>query len=164
MVLQNLVTFPYRVQFILSGSFISKTSLLENAPYGVCAWNKKKAVIGLYFKKAKWNKATILKTYAFSFRIKLNSVSILNVCSDIAVMCSMIDEELTYPWGAVMCLWHAFFNVNHGRINAYIEEEVQRRLHKLNLLNGSNNMELSLSSESFKVRTLHHHFINWWIY
>ncbi|KAM6971984.1 kinesin-like protein KIF16B [Aplochiton taeniatus] len=36
------------------------------------------------------------------------------------------------------------------RINAYIEEEIQRRLQKLNLLNGSNNIELSLSSESLK--------------
>ncbi|KAM4603848.1 kinesin-like protein KIF16B isoform 1-T1 [Polymixia lowei] len=36
------------------------------------------------------------------------------------------------------------------RINAYIEEEVQRRLRKLNLLNGGSNMELSLSSESLK--------------
>ncbi|XP_076003874.1 kinesin-like protein KIF16B isoform X2 [Genypterus blacodes] len=40
--------------------------------------------------------------------------------------------------------------ISDDRINAYIEEEVQRRLHKLNLLNGSSNMEPSLSSESFK--------------
>lgn len=40
------------------------------------------------------------------------------------------------------------------RINAYIEEEVQRRLRKMNLLNGSSsNMDLSLSCESLKVRT-----------
>ncbi|XP_041959401.1 kinesin-like protein KIF16B [Alosa sapidissima] len=36
------------------------------------------------------------------------------------------------------------------RINAYIEEEVQRRLKKLNLLNGDNNLDLSLSSRSLK--------------
>uniref|UniRef100_A0A667XN15 Kinesin-like protein KIF16B n=1 Tax=Myripristis murdjan TaxID=586833 RepID=A0A667XN15_9TELE len=40
--------------------------------------------------------------------------------------------------------------LSDDRINAYIEEEVQRRLRKLNLLNGSSNMELSLSSESLK--------------
>ncbi|KAK6300290.1 hypothetical protein J4Q44_G00283880 [Coregonus suidteri] len=34
------------------------------------------------------------------------------------------------------------------RINAYIEEEVKRRLQKLNLLNGDKNIELALSSES----------------
>ncbi|XP_031418441.1 kinesin-like protein KIF16B isoform X3 [Clupea harengus] len=36
------------------------------------------------------------------------------------------------------------------RINAYIEEEVQRRLKKLNILNGDNNLDLSLSSQSLK--------------
>uniref|UniRef100_A0A667XXC1 Kinesin-like protein KIF16B n=1 Tax=Myripristis murdjan TaxID=586833 RepID=A0A667XXC1_9TELE len=35
---------------------------------------------------------------------------------------------------------------------SYLSEEVQRRLRKLNLLNGSSNMELSLSSESLKQR------------
>lgn len=40
------------------------------------------------------------------------------------------------------------------RINAYIEEEVQRRLRKMNLLNGSSSdMDLSLSCESLRVRT-----------
>ncbi|XP_045068425.1 kinesin-like protein KIF16B isoform X6 [Coregonus clupeaformis] len=34
------------------------------------------------------------------------------------------------------------------KINAYIEEEVKRRLQKLNLLNGDKNIELALSSES----------------
>ncbi|XP_034721476.1 kinesin-like protein KIF16B, partial [Etheostoma cragini] len=47
--------------------------------------------------------------------------------------------------------------LSDDRINAYIEEEVQRRLHKLNLLNGSgsSNMDLSPSpsSESLRVRT-----------
>uniref|UniRef100_A0A672Z931 Kinesin-like protein KIF16B n=1 Tax=Sphaeramia orbicularis TaxID=375764 RepID=A0A672Z931_9TELE len=41
-----------------------------------------------------------------------------------------------------------------NRINAYIEEEVQRRLQKLNLLNGSSrssSMDLSVSFESLKV-------------
>lgn len=37
------------------------------------------------------------------------------------------------------------------RINAYIEEEVQRRLQKLNLLNRENNNTLSLSSDSLQV-------------
>ncbi|KAM9490559.1 kinesin-like protein KIF16B isoform 11-T14 [Salvelinus alpinus] len=36
-------------------------------------------------------------------------------------------------------------------INAYIEEEVKRRLQKLNLFNGDKNIELSLSSESLQV-------------
>ncbi|XP_035800213.2 kinesin-like protein KIF16B isoform X5 [Amphiprion ocellaris] len=40
--------------------------------------------------------------------------------------------------------------LSDDRINAYIEEEVQRRLRKLNLLNGSSNMDLSLSCESLR--------------
>ncbi|MBN3298323.1 KI16B protein, partial [Amia calva] len=36
------------------------------------------------------------------------------------------------------------------RINAYIEEEVQRRLQKLNQTNGDSNIELSLSAEALK--------------
>ncbi|KAG7492831.1 hypothetical protein MATL_G00019150, partial [Megalops atlanticus] len=36
------------------------------------------------------------------------------------------------------------------RINAYIEEEVQRRLQKMNLFNGDNNIELSFSTESLR--------------
>uniref|UniRef100_A0A8C9WES9 Kinesin-like protein KIF16B n=1 Tax=Scleropages formosus TaxID=113540 RepID=A0A8C9WES9_SCLFO len=35
-----------------------------------------------------------------------------------------------------------------SRINAYIEEEVQRRLHKLNLLNGDHSIEVPLSSDT----------------
>uniref|UniRef100_A0A7N8Y4W9 Kinesin-like protein KIF16B n=1 Tax=Mastacembelus armatus TaxID=205130 RepID=A0A7N8Y4W9_9TELE len=35
-------------------------------------------------------------------------------------------------------------------INAYIEEEVQRRLRRMNLLNGSSSMDLSLSCESLR--------------
>uniref|UniRef100_A0A8C8G518 Kinesin motor domain-containing protein n=1 Tax=Oncorhynchus tshawytscha TaxID=74940 RepID=A0A8C8G518_ONCTS len=38
------------------------------------------------------------------------------------------------------------------RINAYIEEEVKRRLQKLNRFNGDKNIELSLSSESLQVK------------
>uniref|UniRef100_A0A671VVE1 Kinesin-like protein KIF16B n=1 Tax=Sparus aurata TaxID=8175 RepID=A0A671VVE1_SPAAU len=42
-------------------------------------------------------------------------------------------------------------DLDQQRINAYIEEEVQRRLRKMNLLNGSSsNMDLSLSCESLK--------------
>ncbi|XP_047220636.1 kinesin-like protein KIF16B isoform X3 [Girardinichthys multiradiatus] len=37
-----------------------------------------------------------------------------------------------------------------SRINAYIEEEVQRRLRKMNLLNGSSSMDLSVSCESLR--------------
>ncbi|KAM7394784.1 hypothetical protein PAMP_021567 [Pampus punctatissimus] len=40
--------------------------------------------------------------------------------------------------------------LSDDRINTYIEEEVQRRLRKLNLLNGSSNMDLSLSCESLR--------------
>ncbi|XP_048052175.1 kinesin-like protein KIF16B isoform X4 [Megalobrama amblycephala] len=39
-------------------------------------------------------------------------------------------------------------SIGDERINAYIEEEVQRRLQKLNLLNRENNNTLSLSSDS----------------
>lgn len=41
-------------------------------------------------------------------------------------------------------------SVGDERINAYIEEEVQRRLQKLNLLNRENNNTLSLSSDSLQ--------------
>ncbi|XP_070774911.1 kinesin-like protein KIF16B isoform X2 [Enoplosus armatus] len=42
-------------------------------------------------------------------------------------------------------------DLDQQRINAYIEEEVQRRLRKMNLLNGSSsNMDLSLSCESLR--------------
>ncbi|XP_037545537.1 kinesin-like protein KIF16B [Nematolebias whitei] len=40
--------------------------------------------------------------------------------------------------------------MSDDRINAYIEEEVQRRLQKMNLLNCSSNMNLSRSSESLR--------------
>ncbi|XP_030635748.1 kinesin-like protein KIF16B [Chanos chanos] len=41
--------------------------------------------------------------------------------------------------------------LSDDRLNAYIEEEVQRRLHeKMNLLNGDSSIELSLSTESLK--------------
>ncbi|XP_033479664.2 kinesin-like protein KIF16B isoform X10 [Epinephelus lanceolatus] len=40
--------------------------------------------------------------------------------------------------------------LSDDRINAYIEEEVQRRLRKMNLLNGSSNLDLSLSCESLR--------------
>ncbi|XP_062865726.1 kinesin-like protein KIF16B isoform X2 [Trichomycterus rosablanca] len=42
------------------------------------------------------------------------------------------------------------------RINAYIEEEVQRRLRQLKLLNSDNNNSLTLSSESLQNSRLHH--------
>uniref|UniRef100_A0A8C7TIR0 Kinesin-like protein KIF16B n=1 Tax=Oncorhynchus mykiss TaxID=8022 RepID=A0A8C7TIR0_ONCMY len=44
------------------------------------------------------------------------------------------------------------FSLSVGRINAYIEEEVKRRLQKLNLFNGDKSIELSLSSESLQHR------------
>ncbi|XP_026179649.1 kinesin-like protein KIF16B isoform X3 [Mastacembelus armatus] len=40
--------------------------------------------------------------------------------------------------------------LSDDRINAYIEEEVQRRLRRMNLLNGSSSMDLSLSCESLR--------------
>ncbi|XP_023259224.1 kinesin-like protein KIF16B isoform X2 [Seriola lalandi dorsalis] len=40
--------------------------------------------------------------------------------------------------------------LSDDRINAYIEEEVQRRLRKMNLLNGGSSMDLSLSCESLR--------------
>ncbi|XP_069578137.1 kinesin-like protein KIF16B isoform X2 [Brachyistius frenatus] len=40
--------------------------------------------------------------------------------------------------------------LSDDRINAYIEEEVQRRLQKMNLLNGGSSMDLSLSYESLR--------------
>ncbi|MEQ2228913.1 hypothetical protein ILYODFUR_013511, partial [Ilyodon furcidens] len=40
--------------------------------------------------------------------------------------------------------------LSDDRINAYIEEEVQRRLRKMNLLNGGGSMDLSVSCESLR--------------
>ncbi|XP_039542676.1 kinesin-like protein KIF16B isoform X1 [Pimephales promelas] len=45
-------------------------------------------------------------------------------------------------------------SVGDERLNAYIEEEVQRRLQKLNLLNRENNNTLSLSSDSLQEEEL----------
>uniref|UniRef100_A0A671RPD2 Kinesin family member 16Ba n=1 Tax=Sinocyclocheilus anshuiensis TaxID=1608454 RepID=A0A671RPD2_9TELE len=45
-------------------------------------------------------------------------------------------------------------SIGDERMNAYIEEEVQRRLQKLNLLNRENNNTLSLSSDSLCYMTL----------
>ncbi|KAK5898928.1 hypothetical protein CesoFtcFv8_008461 [Champsocephalus esox] len=42
--------------------------------------------------------------------------------------------------------------LSDDRINAYIEEEVQRRLHKMNLLNGGSSMDLSLSLSCDSLR------------
>ncbi|XP_033985452.1 kinesin-like protein KIF16B isoform X2 [Trematomus bernacchii] len=42
--------------------------------------------------------------------------------------------------------------LSDDRINAYIEEEVQRRLRKMNLLNGSSSMDLSLSLSCESLR------------
>uniref|UniRef100_A0A674E048 Kinesin-like protein KIF16B n=1 Tax=Salmo trutta TaxID=8032 RepID=A0A674E048_SALTR len=44
------------------------------------------------------------------------------------------------------------WELDQERINAYIEEEVKRRIQKLNLFNGDKNIELSLSSESLQQR------------
>ncbi|XP_044045186.1 kinesin-like protein KIF16B isoform X4 [Siniperca chuatsi] len=45
--------------------------------------------------------------------------------------------------------------LSDDRINAYIEEEVQRRLRKMNLLNGSSsNMDLSLSMDDEKLQNI----------
>uniref|UniRef100_A0AAZ3PI75 Kinesin-like protein KIF16B n=1 Tax=Oncorhynchus tshawytscha TaxID=74940 RepID=A0AAZ3PI75_ONCTS len=46
------------------------------------------------------------------------------------------------------------------RINAYIEEEVKRRLQKLNRINGDKNIELSLSSESLQVSISDQRFVS----
>ncbi|XP_035390749.1 kinesin-like protein KIF16B isoform X3 [Electrophorus electricus] len=43
------------------------------------------------------------------------------------------------------------------RINAFIEEEVQRRLRKINLLNGDSNVSLSVSSDSLQLQDNHAH-------
>uniref|UniRef100_A0AAR2M4U1 Kinesin-like protein KIF16B n=1 Tax=Pygocentrus nattereri TaxID=42514 RepID=A0AAR2M4U1_PYGNA len=44
--------------------------------------------------------------------------------------------------------------LDQERLNAFIEEEVQRRLQKMNLLNGDNINSLSLSTDSLHVRPL----------
>ncbi|KAM6940418.1 kinesin-like protein KIF16B [Xenentodon cancila] len=53
------------------------------------------------------------------------------------------------PVGHIQSL-NPLLPLSDDRINAYIEEEVQRRLRKMNLLNGSSNMDLSTSCESLK--------------
>ncbi|MED6287324.1 hypothetical protein CHARACLAT_015265 [Characodon lateralis] len=45
---------------------------------------------------------------------------------------------------------NALLPLSDDRINAYIEEEVQRRLRKMNLLNGGSSMDLSVSCESLR--------------
>ncbi|XP_061579720.1 kinesin-like protein KIF16B isoform X3 [Cololabis saira] len=53
------------------------------------------------------------------------------------------------PVGHIQTL-NPLMPLSDDRINAYIEEEIQRRLRKMNLLNGSSNMDLSTSCESLK--------------
>ncbi|XP_047434153.1 kinesin-like protein KIF16B [Mugil cephalus] len=61
------------------------------------------------------------------------------------------DEKTSHnssPVGHIQSL-NSLLPLSDDRLNAYIEEEVQRRLRKLNLLNGSSSsMDLSLSCES----------------
>ncbi|XP_067353661.1 kinesin-like protein KIF16B isoform X5 [Channa argus] len=56
------------------------------------------------------------------------------------------DEKMSSPVGHIQSR-NTLLPLSDDRINAYIEEEVQRRLRKLNLLNGSNNMDQSVSCE-----------------
>uniref|UniRef100_W5K0T1 Kinesin-like protein KIF16B n=1 Tax=Astyanax mexicanus TaxID=7994 RepID=W5K0T1_ASTMX len=56
-----------------------------------------------------------------------------------------------YSWGIQFQFSSVFVCV--FRINAFIEEEVQRRLHQINLLNGGNINNLSISSDSLLVIT-----------
>uniref|UniRef100_A0A3Q2PIZ3 Kinesin family member 16B n=1 Tax=Fundulus heteroclitus TaxID=8078 RepID=A0A3Q2PIZ3_FUNHE len=57
-----------------------------------------------------------------------------------------LDQHRSGPDGS-LTLWFP------RRINAYIEEEVQRRIRKMNLLNGTGSVDLSLSCESLGVRS-----------
>lgn len=62
------------------------------------------------------------------------------------------DEKSSHgnsPVGHIQSL-NSLLPLSDDRLNAYIEEEVQRRLHKLNLLNSSSSMDLSLSCESLR--------------
>uniref|UniRef100_A0A1A7XYF4 Kinesin family member 16Ba n=1 Tax=Iconisemion striatum TaxID=60296 RepID=A0A1A7XYF4_9TELE len=59
------------------------------------------------------------------------------------------DNRSSSPIGHIQSL-NTLLPLSDDRINAYIEEEVQRRLHEMNLLNGSSNMNLSLSRESLR--------------
>ncbi|KAM4595153.1 kinesin-like protein KIF16B isoform 2-T2 [Fundulus diaphanus] len=51
------------------------------------------------------------------------------------------------PVGHIQSL-NTLLSLSDDRINAYIEEEVQRRMRKMNLLNGTGSVDLSLSCES----------------
>ncbi|XP_059187164.1 kinesin-like protein KIF16B isoform X2 [Centropristis striata] len=60
------------------------------------------------------------------------------------------DDKTSSPVSHIQSL-NTLLPLSDDRINAYIEEEVQRRLRKMNLLNGSSsNMDLSLSCESLR--------------
>ncbi|KAK5865475.1 hypothetical protein PBY51_019743 [Eleginops maclovinus] len=64
---------------------------------------------------------------------------------------SISNEEKTSSPVSHMQSLNTLLPLSDDRINAYIEEEVQRRLRKMNLLNGSSSsMDLSLSSESLR--------------
>uniref|UniRef100_A0A4W4GHN0 Kinesin-like protein KIF16B n=1 Tax=Electrophorus electricus TaxID=8005 RepID=A0A4W4GHN0_ELEEL len=56
-------------------------------------------------------------------------------------------------YGCLSCHTNNCLCVCVCRINAFIEEEVQRRLRKINLLNGDSNVSLSVSSDSLQVLT-----------
>ncbi|XP_073810813.1 kinesin-like protein KIF16B isoform X3 [Danio rerio] len=59
------------------------------------------------------------------------------------------EEKNQSPVSPIHTL-HTVLSIGDERLNAYIEEEVQRRLQKLNLLNRENNNTLSLSSDSLQ--------------
>ncbi|XP_018540354.1 kinesin-like protein KIF16B isoform X4 [Lates calcarifer] len=63
------------------------------------------------------------------------------------------DEKTSSPVSHIQSL-NTLLPLSDDRINAYIEEEVQRRLRKMNLLNGSSNMDLSESCESLRSYSL----------
>lgn len=65
----------------------------------------------------------------------------LSVCDDKSSHNSPVSPITSLP---------TVLPVADDRINAYIEEEVQRRLQKLNLLNGDRTFDLSFSSDSLK--------------
>ncbi|XP_026215063.1 kinesin-like protein KIF16B isoform X3 [Anabas testudineus] len=57
------------------------------------------------------------------------------------------DEKTSSPVSHIQSL-NTLLPLSDDRINAYIEEEVQRRLRKMNFLNGSSYIDLSVSHES----------------
>lgn len=78
------------------------------------------------------------------------TVDYFHITACFKVFCYLLSEQTLY-WIITVCVCVCVL-----RLKAYIEEEVQKRLQQMNLLNTDNNNGLSLSTESLQVSARSH--------